>query len=70
MVGPERPGDAVEAGAVEHRALAPDAVLGDVEHPVEPHPAGPPLAVPGPRSEREPAALAVALIAAGAAGSG
>src|SRR5205814_5241223 len=57
----QRVADLVEAGPVQHRALAPDAVLPHREDPVEPDPARPALAVPRARAERQPVPLAVAL---------
>src|SRR6266540_2966982 len=61
VLRPQLRGHPVEAGAVEDRALAADAVLVDLEDAVEPDPARPGLAIPRSRAEREPAALAVPL---------
>ena len=46
--------DHLERLAVEDRALAPDALLGHVEHPVQPHPARPALVVPAAAADRRP----------------
>ena len=59
VLGPQHAGHPVEAGPVEHGALAADAVLVDLEHPVEAYPARALLAVPGAGAEGEPVAVAV-----------
>src|SRR5919199_2784260 len=65
VVGAQPRGHPFETVLVEDRALAADAVLVDLEDPVQPDPTGPPLAIPVTRSEPEPVALAVPLTPAG-----
>src|SRR5215467_4078235 len=58
-------GDGVEPPPVEDGALAADAALRHLEHPVEAHPARPVLVVPRAAAQGEPVALAVARAGAG-----
>ena len=65
VLGAQPGGDQLERRLLQDRALAADALLGDVEHPIQPHPAGPAVVVPAAGADADPVAVLGVVVLAG-----
>src|SRR5215208_6636114 len=63
VLGAQPRGDHLEFLAFQDGAFAPDALFGDVEHTVQPHPARPCFVVPAAAADADPIRLVAMLLA-------